>query len=76
MTFMPPPPAGGGGWDNFLLARSVKQGHNLSASCRPDVHYDGNLVEEMRGGRRVTRVVKALRADTNNKEKLSVYLCL
>ena len=59
------PPAGGGGWDNFLLTQSVKQGHNLSASCRPDVHYDGNLVEETRGGRRATRVVRVLRVDTN-----------
>ena len=59
------PPAGGGGRDNFLLTQSVKQGHNLSASCHPDVHYDGNLVEETRGGRRVTRVVRVLWVDTN-----------
>jgi hypothetical protein len=39
--------------------------HRISASCRLDVHNNGNLVEETRGGRRVTRVVRVLWVDTN-----------
>ncbi len=75
------PPAGGGGWDNFLLMPSIKQGHNLSASCHPNIHYNGNLVDETRGGRRVTRVVRVLRVDTNTllflcEESLDNYSCL
>jgi hypothetical protein len=61
------PPAGGSGWDCFLLTRSVTQGHKLSAFCRPDVHYDGNLVEETRGERKMTRVVRVLRVGTNTQ---------
>jgi hypothetical protein len=55
----------------------LNKAHNLSASCHPDVHYNGNLVEETRGGRRVTRVVRVLWVDTNKIDhQRSVVFCV
>ena len=51
----------------FIVEREAFWSSNLSASSRPDVHYNGNLVEETRGGRRVTRAVRVLWVDTNKE---------